>query len=150
MISKLLPCESSTLTAPNQRIPPSHAPVIPLYLRNILSGASLIVHGDGRQTRDFVYIEDVVDALITAALAPDVNGAILNIGSGQETSINEVIAALGAVVGRQPEVIYNPKQSGGLDRLVANLQHAQRTPRLSAQGNAGGRIAPAVDRGSTL
>ncbi len=57
------------------------------------------VHGDGSQTRDFVYIDDVVDALVAAATAPDVNRAIINIGSGEETSINTLIADIGQVGG---------------------------------------------------
>jgi len=82
---------------PGQRVPPAHSSVIPLYVKNILSGASLVIHGKGQQTRDFVYIDDVVDALVVAATAPDVNGAIINIGSGEETSINQLIATLGQV-----------------------------------------------------
>jgi UDP-glucose 4-epimerase len=110
---------------PGQRVPPAHAPVIPLFVKNTLSGASIVVHGDGSQTRDFVYIDDVVDALIAAATAPDVNQMTINTGSGQETSITTLIATLGQVAGRQPEVLYNPQLSGGLNRLVADLRLAR-------------------------
>jgi UDP-glucose 4-epimerase len=110
---------------PGQRVPPVHSSVIPLYVKNILSGASLVIHGKGQQTRDFVYIDDVVDALVAAAAAPDVNGAIINIGSGEETSINELIATLGQVTERRPEVIFNPQQAGGISRLVADISQAQ-------------------------
>ncbi len=48
---------------PEQRVPPVHAPVIPHFVRSMLSGASIVIHGRRRQTRDFVYIDDVVDAL---------------------------------------------------------------------------------------
>ena len=120
---------------PRQRVPPAHAPVIPLFMNNVLTGASLVIHGDGLQTRDFVYVDDVVDALIAAAVAPGVDQAIINIGSGQETSLNALVAALGQVTGRQPEVIYNPRQGGGLPRLVADLTQARwllgYRPRLS-------------------
>lgn len=110
---------------PGQRLPPVHAPVIPLFLKNILTGASLVIQGSGDQTRDFVYIDDVVAALAAAATAPDVNGAIINIGSGVETSIRELIAAMGEATGRQPHVIVNAQLSGGIDRLVADLRLAQ-------------------------
>jgi UDP-glucose 4-epimerase len=109
---------------PGQHLPPVHAPVIPLYIKSILSGASLVVHGSGDQTRDFVYIDDVVTALVTAATAPDVNGAVINVGSGAETSINQLIADLGEVTGQRPHVIANPQQSGGISRLVADLRLA--------------------------
>jgi UDP-glucose 4-epimerase len=110
---------------PGQNIPPAHAPVVPLYLRNILSGASLVVYGDGSQTRDFVHVDDVTDALAAAATAPQVNQAIVNIGSGQETSINGLIATIGDVTARRPEVLHNPQQSGGIGRLVADLSKAR-------------------------
>ena len=110
---------------PGQRIPPVHAPVIPHFLRNVLTGASLVVHGDGTQTRDFVYINDVVDALIAAATAPNVDRKVINVGSGEETSIHALIAAIGEVTQRQPEVLFNVQQVGGADRLGADLEQAR-------------------------
>ncbi len=122
---------------PGQRLPPVHAPVIPLFMKNILTGASLVVQGTGEQTRDFVYIDDVVAALVAAATAPDVNGMIINVGSGIETSINRLIADLSEVTGRQPHVIVNSHLSGGIDRLVADVRLAQEKlgyrPRVSLQ-----------------
>jgi UDP-glucose 4-epimerase len=111
---------------PGQRVPPAHAPVVPLFAKNVLSGASVVVYGDGTQTRDFVYIDDVVDALVAAATAPHVNQTIINVGSGRETSINTLINTLEEVIGRRPDIIHNPQQSGGLQRLVADLDQARR------------------------
>jgi UDP-glucose 4-epimerase len=120
---------------PRQPLPPVHAPVIPHYIKNILDGASLVLHGSGEQTRDFVYISDVIGALAAAATAPNVNGEIINIGSGEETSINQLIAAIGEVTGQRPNVIVNPIQSGGISRLVADLHRAEQKlgyiPRVS-------------------
>jgi UDP-glucose 4-epimerase len=110
---------------PGQRIPPAHAPVVPLFAKNILSGASIVVHGDGGQTRDFVYIDDVVEALVAASQAANVNNAVINVGSGQETSVNRLIETLGQVTDRQPAVIHNPRESGGITRLVADLRKAR-------------------------
>lgn len=110
---------------PGQSIPAAHAPVIPQFLKQALSGGSLVVFGDGLQTRDFVYIDDVVDALIAAAMTPGVNRQIINVGSGQEVSINTLVRIIGEVTGRQLSVLYNEKQSGGVSRLVASLAKAQ-------------------------
>lgn len=110
---------------PGQRLPPVHAPVIPLFLKNILTGASLVVQGDGSQTRDFVYIDDVVAALTAAATAQAVNGLIINVGSGVETSINGLIAEMGEVTGSRPHVIVNSQLTGGIRRLVADLRLAR-------------------------
>jgi UDP-glucose 4-epimerase len=111
---------------PGQRVPPVHAPVIPHFVRNILSGASIVIHGDGRQTRDFVYIDDVVDALIAASEARDVAGKVINIGSGEETRLDELVNVLSQLTGRRPDVLQNPQQGGGLTRLVADLSAARR------------------------
>lgn len=110
---------------PAQRVPPVHAPVIPHFVRNILSGASLVVHGDGSQTRDFVHIDDVVDALIAAAEARDAHGKVINVGSGEETSLDDLVALLADLTGKRPDVIRNKQQGGGLPRLVADLAEAR-------------------------
>lgn len=110
---------------PGQQLPASHAPVIPRFLRAALSGASIVVFGDGEQTRDFVYIDDVVDALEAAATAPNVNRQVINVGSGQETSVNQLVQAIGGAVGKHLEPIYNPGQSGGVGRMCADISRAR-------------------------
>src|SRR5512138_621105 len=72
---------------PGQHIPPVHAPVIPNLLRQSFLAGTIVVHGDGTQTRDYVYVDDVVNALAAAATAPDVNQCIINVGSGIDTSV---------------------------------------------------------------
>lgn len=109
---------------PGQRLPPAHAPVVPLFVRNIINGTSLVLHGEGGQTRDFVYIDDVVDALVAAAHLRTGTRTIINVGSGVETSIRELVTTLSAVSGRRPETVTNPQQRGGLARLVADLSLA--------------------------
>lgn len=111
---------------PGQLIPPSHPPVVPQFLKQAVGGGSVVVFGDGRQTRDFVYIDDVVRGLISAMMAPDVNQQIINVGSGKETSINELVRLIGRVVGRTPQVIHNEAQGGGVSRLVADLRKAEK------------------------
>ncbi len=111
---------------PGQRIPPVHAPVVPQLLKQALSRGSLVVFGNGQQTRDFVYVDDVVSALVAASQAPDVNRQIINVGSGQETSINELIQAIALATGRTPEALYNDQDTGGVLRMVADLRKAQR------------------------
>ncbi|MEX1020688.1 MAG: NAD-dependent epimerase/dehydratase family protein [Litorilinea sp.] len=110
---------------PGQPLPPSHAPVIPRFVYQTLGNGSLVVFGDGRQTRDFVYVDDVVDALIAAADAPNVDGEIINVGSGVETSITELIDAIGLATARTPNPLYNNEIAGGIHRLVGDLQKAQ-------------------------
>lgn len=109
---------------PGQQLPAAHPPVIPRFLKSALSGASIVVFGDGTQTRDFVYIDDVVDALSAAATAPDIDQQVINVGGGQETSINDLVAAIEKVTGRDLELIFNTKQSSGVQHLWAGLERA--------------------------
>jgi len=64
---------------------------VPHFLRQALRGGTLVVHGDGSQTRDYVYVDDVVSAMVAASTAPNVNGLVINVGSGTETSIRELV-----------------------------------------------------------
>ena len=131
MLGRLYNCDAVALRVfnaygPGQRIPPAHAPVVPLFLRRALTGGSLVVHGNGSQTRDFVHIDDVVRALTAAASVPEVDGQVINIGSGQETSIQDLARVVGSVAGRAPSIIYNESQSPGVARLVADISLARR------------------------
>ncbi len=110
---------------PHQSLPTSHAPVVPRFLQQVLSEGSLVIFGDGGQTRDFVYVNDVVAALISAATARQVNRQIINIGSGKETSINELIAQIEQATGRRANRIYNRAKNGGVPRLTADISRAQ-------------------------
>jgi UDP-glucose 4-epimerase len=111
---------------PGQQLPPAHPPVIPQFMFQIMGGGSVIVSGDGTQTRDFVYIDDVVEALIAGAEAQNVDGEIVNVGSGRETALNDLIAQIGTTVGAKPSVLYNRETSGGVSRLVADISKARR------------------------
>jgi UDP-glucose 4-epimerase len=106
---------------PGQHLPASHPPVVPHYLKQALRSGTLVAHGDGSQTRDYVYVDDVVSGLVAAATAPNINGLMINIGSGKETSIRELIKCVQAVTGTNTEVIYNSTTSGGVSRLCADL-----------------------------
>lgn len=110
---------------PGQHLPASHPPVVPHFLKQSLRGGSLIVHSDGSQTRDYVYVDDVVSAMVASATAPNLNGATINVGSGKETSIAELVKAVQTATGNEAEVIYNSKTSSGVSRLCADLTLAQ-------------------------
>jgi len=106
---------------PGQHLPASHPPVVPHFLRQALRGGTLVVHGNGEQTRDYVYVDDVVSAMVAAATAPNVNGLVINVGSGRETSIRELVRKVGETVGREVDSLYNTNISGGVSRMRADL-----------------------------
>jgi UDP-glucose 4-epimerase len=109
---------------PGQHLPPSHPPVVPHFLRQASRGGTLVVHGDGHQTRDYVYVDDVVSGMVAAATAPNINGLVINVGSGQETSIRELVKFVSEATGREAEVLYNASQPGGVSRMKADLSLA--------------------------
>jgi UDP-glucose 4-epimerase len=109
---------------PGQHIPPSHAPVIPLFLRQSMQNGTLVAHGDGSQTRDYVYVEDVVDAMTAASTASDIDRLVINVGSGQGTSVRELVHKIVEVTGGHPEVVYNPKSDKGVARMCADMSLA--------------------------
>jgi len=110
---------------PGQNLPASHAPVIPNYLRHALRGGTLVMHGEGDQTRDYVYVDDVVSAMISAATAPGINHQIINVGSGKETSIRDMVRLIMDVTGVNLEAIMNPKTDPGVSRMRADVQLAR-------------------------
>lgn len=110
---------------PQQSLPLSHAPVVPRFLQQALTGGSLVIFGDGRQTRDYVYVTDVVEAMVRAATAVNVNRQIINIGSGVETSLNELVDEIAGATGQAVNRLYNESKSGGVPRLVADIRRAE-------------------------
>ncbi|GAB4404498.1 MAG: SDR family oxidoreductase [Anaerolineales bacterium] len=108
-----------------QFVPAAHAPVIPFFLKQALSGGSVIVFGTGQQTRDFVYIDDVVDALVAASEATGVNRQVINVGSGQETSVRALVDLIAEAIGREVHSLHSQADTGGVSRLVADLTRAR-------------------------
>jgi len=111
---------------PGQQLPATHAPSIPHFVKTALSGASLVVYGSGEQTRDYVYVDDVVDAMAAAASAPGIDRQVINVGSGCETSINRLVEAIGKRLGNERlEPIYNTSHGGGVARMCADITRAE-------------------------
>ena len=120
---------------PDQRLPPSHPPVIPNFLRQATHSGTLVIHGDGSQTRDYVYVDDVVSAMIAAATAPGINNMVINIGSGVETSLKDLVRLVMETTGSKVDVLTNPHNDPGVSRMCADLTLAREklgyTSRLS-------------------
>ena len=111
---------------PGQALPPAYPPVVPHFIHQILSGGTVVLYGSGEQTRDYVYIDDVIDALIVAGEQANIDHEVINIGSGVEISVAGLVAAIEKVSGRRAHVLQNKEQSGGVKRLVADLEKAQK------------------------
>lgn len=110
---------------PGQHLPASNPPVVPFFLRQATRSGTLVIHGDGNQTRDYVYVDDVVSAMIAAATAPNINGLVINVGSGVETSLKTLSRLVLEVTGSQASVVQHTQTSGGVSRLWADLSLAK-------------------------
>lgn len=112
---------------PGQGLPSAHPPVVPHFLRQVRGGGSVVLHGasPGSQTRDFVYLDDVVEAMVRAGAMGGISGNTFNIGSGAETPIVDLVRAIERAVGRKAIVMGSPEQSGGVGRLCADISAAR-------------------------
>ena len=110
---------------PGQHLPPAHAPVIPNFLRQAVLNGTLVVHGDGNQTRDYIYVDDVVNAMVNASSASEVDQLIINIGSGDDTSVRQLVQLVLGITATKPTVMYNQRDDRGPDRMCANMQLAR-------------------------
>ncbi len=122
---------------PGQVAKVSHPPVVPAIVRQALGGGSIVVHGDGRQKRDFVFVDDVVTALISASTASNVNRLTINVGSGVPSSINDIVATVGKALSKELTPLHVTAESGGVSTMRADLQRAKErlgyTPKVSLE-----------------
>ena len=111
---------------PRQTPGSAYAAVIPNFLKAALDGTAAELYGDGQQTRDFIYVENVVDANILAAATPAANGAVVNVGAGRRTSLLDLIRVIGDAVGRQLGYVTHPERAGDVRDSLACMQRAER------------------------
>ncbi|MHB8806645.1 MAG: NAD-dependent epimerase/dehydratase family protein [Anaerolineaceae bacterium] len=111
---------------PEQRLPPTHAPVIPYCIKQALDNGTIVIHGAGNQTRDYVFVDDVVNAAVRASSVSDINRLIINVGSGKETSVNEIAKIVTELSATKPEIVHNPHHDSGPSRMCADISLAQR------------------------
>jgi len=111
---------------PRQDPKSEYAAVIPRFILWGLSRRPLEIHGDGTQSRDFTYIDNVVEANILAATAPGAPGEVFNVGCGSRVSLLEIVAKLEAIVGRRLERRHTPSRAGDVPHTLADVSKAKR------------------------
>lgn len=100
------------------------AGVVAITATRLIDGRPAMIYGDGLQTRDFVYVEDVADATV-AALHSRRGGAV-NVGTGRETSVRDIVAGLVELTGSTAGIETQPARSGEVRRAVLDVSRAQR------------------------
>jgi len=102
--------------------PHGEAGVVAIFAERLLCGEPVTIFGDGEQTRDFVFVDDVVDAFVRAATRG--GGLVLNIGTGRELSVNELARVMADVAGSSVPAVYAPARPGELERSALDPQRA--------------------------
>ena len=100
---------------------PESGGLIPMVYKKLTTEGSFNVFGDGSQTRDFVYVEDVAEFYLKA-IKRDIKNEIVNLGTGKGTTIKEIVEIAGEILGTVPKINYLPPRSGEIDNFVADTK----------------------------
>jgi nucleoside-diphosphate-sugar epimerase len=111
---------------PRQNLDGDATAVVPQFIRKLADGVRPIIFGDGTQTRDFTYIDSVVEANLRAAKTPIPSGAILNIATGGRLSLNALLEMLNEIFGSQIAPIYESNRTGDIKHSCADIRLSEK------------------------
>lgn len=106
---------------PRQNLESKYAAVIPLFIQKLTEGDRPVIFGDGTQTRDFTFIENIVEANLRAAQGSLPSGSIMNIATGTRTSLNELVNLLNEIFGSHLEPVYQTARLGDIKDSLADV-----------------------------
>ena len=109
---------------PNQDPKSQYAAAIPAFVTSILKNQPPTIYGDGEQSRDFTYIDNVVEANLLAARASKTNGEVINIACGQAVTVNEIIDMINNSIGKCVKPIYTDPRPGDVKHSLADITAA--------------------------
>jgi len=115
---------------PRQDPDSPYSAVIARFIEAALEGSRPVVHGDGEQSRDFTYVDNVVEANLLACFAAGVCGMTFNIGTGRRFTLHELLRCLSSIVGYTVEPIYTSPRTGDVRHSQAGIEKAQRLLRF--------------------
>jgi len=102
-----------------------YSAVIPKFIKALLEGKAPIIYGDGEQSRDFSYIDNVVSANLLACTAPNVAGQLINVACGERTSLNDLYRMLQDILGVHIAAEYSDPRPGDVKHSLANIDRAK-------------------------
>ena len=112
-----------------------YAPVCGKFLATLLDGKPPVVSGDGKQSRDFVHVSDVIEAVKSACIAPKAEGELFNIGTGSRITVNGLINMINGILGKEIQPKYEDARPGDIRHSLADCTKAQEMlgyrPRIS-------------------
>lgn len=128
----------SNVYGPGQRADNPYCGVIAKFFEAAMAGEAPRIHGDGEQTRDYTYIDDVVEATILAGMLPKADGQVYNVGTGRETTVNQLARTIIAVTGASMEPQWVDRRDiDNIRRRVVNIEKLRRelrwVPRVTVE-----------------
>jgi UDP-N-acetylglucosamine 4-epimerase len=113
---------------PHQNPAGPYAAVIPLFIKSMLDGTSPVINGDGENSRDFTYVEDVVQANLLAMFTADIEAVnqVYNVAKGEQTTLNELFSLLKKISGSNINVIHGPERNGDIKHSLADISKAKK------------------------
>ena len=111
---------------PRQDPTSQYAAVVPRFIAAVDEGQPVPIHGDGTQSRDFTYVENVVQANLLAGDRAGAGGTVLNVATGRQATVNELADAIGAALGKPVEREYLPSRTGDVTDSWADIGEARR------------------------
>lgn len=124
----------SNVYGPGQRPDNPYCGVVSKFLVEAHFGRPITVHGDGEQTRDYTYIDDAVEATLAAAVHPRAEGEVFNVGTGIETSVNDLASAIGRALERDVDIQHVDRRDiDNIRRRVVNIEKIRRMLRWTPQ-----------------
>jgi UDP-N-acetylglucosamine/UDP-N-acetylgalactosamine 4-epimerase len=111
---------------PRQALDDEYAVVIPKFITCILKDQSPPVHGTGKQSRDFTYIDNVVNANLLSATAPNIKCEVFNIANGKDNSVLDIVTVVNKITGKSIKPVFEPSRAGDVFRTLADISRARR------------------------
>ena len=111
---------------PRQQLNSAYSAVIPKFINTMLKNEKPTIFGDGEQSRDFIYVQDVVTAIIKATTAPKAAGKSINIATGKDTTLNELVNTINNSLGKTIKPLYADKKQGDIKHSLADISLAKK------------------------
>lgn len=117
---------------PRQSLDSEYAVVVPKFIASILRDVPPPVHGDGKQTRDFTYISNVVEANINSCVRKGVSGEVINVACGKAYSILDIVKTVNAILGKEIKPLHTSPRQGDVRRTFADITKLKRLLKMKS------------------
>ncbi|MGH7163083.1 MAG: NAD-dependent epimerase/dehydratase family protein [Planctomycetota bacterium] len=110
---------------PHQESSGPHAAVVSKFVTTLVDGTAPVISGDGKQSRDFVHVSDLVDAIKAACIAPKAEGELFNVATGSRITINGLVNMINGLLGKEIQPKYEEARPGDIRHSLADITKAQ-------------------------